>query len=570
MSELRIAFESNQTILNLVKEVKTSLLGQGIKPVYFTGGFNQYVQDIIRLDSDLYGFKPDVVVLYLGVEGFLRGVFEPIPPTALDTRVVVAQEAVDELIGLLDTLSSQLTAGNILLNNLAFPSPPPDGLLDINSRVSLREIAYSVNERLQRYARNAPNVYLYDFEAVVTEYGYRNVVDPRFGYLAKMFLSPLGARETAKQIVFAINAIRGMRKKCLVLDLDNTLWGGIVGEDGMGGIVLSNDGLGKAYYDFQKEILRLKHKGVVLTICSKNNESDAMEVIEKHPHMVLRARDFVVRKINWADKPSNIRQIASELNIGLDSLVFVDDNPLEREMVRQILPEVYVVDLPSDPSYYKLALRKLDAFPFVRLTKEDEGRSEVYLRQQERDRLKSSVRSVEEFYCSLDMQLIIARADASSIPRIAQLTQKTNQFNLTTKRYTEADIKHFITDDQTDVFYVSLADKFGDQGIVGVVIVKYEPERLAIDTFLLSCRVIGLTVETAVLAYLAKLARDRGLSKIRGFYYETRKNAPVRDLYARHRFVQADEKGTEWLTDSLNQFEYPQWISVTVRGNESE
>jgi FkbH-like protein len=279
------------------------------------------------------------------------------------------------------------------------------------------------------------------------------------------------------------------------LDLDNTLWGGIAGEDGISGIVLDLSGPGRSFYDFQRELLHLYEKGIILAINSKNNPEDAMEIIENHPHMLLRKNFFAGMKINWQDKSENMIEIAKELNIGLDSLVFFDDNPLERELVGGMLPQVKIIHVPKDTGRYAESLKKVVDFEVLHLTADDLKRNEMYLANKKRSEEEKSFSSKEDFLAGLKSKLILKEADEFTIPRIAQLISKTNQFNMTTKRHTQEDIKSMSYSKDYMVFCASVTDKFGDNGIVGVCIVKLSGEEAYIDTFLLSCRVLSRNIE---------------------------------------------------------------------------
>jgi FkbH-like protein len=360
-----------------------------------------------------------------------------------------------------------------------------------------------------------------------------------------------------------IHPLIGKVCKVLVVDLDNTLWGGVLGEDGPQGIQLNLEYPGAAYRAFQRVILDLYERGVILAICSKNDTVEALEVLENHPHMLLRPKHFASTRINWDEKTENLRQIATELNVGLDSLAFLDDSPVERAAVRNRLPEIYVVDLPVDAIGYAQALRECPVFERTNLSAEDKERGRYYAEQRQRAELQKSAGSLEEFYYSLEMKAEVSEADASTIPRIAQLTQKTNQFNLTTRKRTEQEVTLLAQDPHTRVFAVRLTDRFGDNGIVGAAISRIRGECCEIDTFLLSCRVIGRTVETAMLACIAEAAHRDGAKELTGWYFPTRKNAPAGDFYARHGFTQIseDQGNSLWRFDlTKGQIEGPSWI----------
>jgi FkbH-like protein len=338
-----------------------------------------------------------------------------------------------------------------------------------------------------------------------------------------------------------------------------------VGEDGRDGIVLDGEYPGAGYLALQRALLALHARGIILAVSSKNDHAEAMGVLEDDPRMLLRPRHFAAVRINWNDKPQSLREIAGELNIGIDSLAFLDDNPVERERVRRELPEVTVIDLPADPMEYAAALRRCAALERVSISAEDRARGRHYAEQRQRAELERSVASVEDYLRSLATALTMGRVAPGSVTRVAQLTQKTNQFNLTTRRYSEAQVAAMAVDPSRRVYEASVADRFGDGGLVGVAITRDEDAVCEIDTLLLSCRVIGRTVESAMLAEIARDAAGRGVGRIRGWFLPTPKNAPARDFYQRHGFSVAAERedGTLWELDITTKLPvHPDWIHV--------
>ena len=312
------------------------------------------------------------------------------------------------------------------------------------------------------------------------------------------------------------------------MDLDNTLWGGIIGEDGFNGIKLSqNDPIGKAFIEFQKYLLSLHERGIILAVNSKNNLEDAIQVIKEHPNMVLREKHFSCLKINWNDKVINLQEIAQELNIGLDSILFMDDDQVNRDYVREALPEVLTIELPNDPSLYALKLTELNDFNVIKITGEDKKRGEMYLQQRRRTEFQKTTINFEEYLKKLNIKIHIKKADEFTIPRISQLILKTNQFNLTTKRYQEEDVIRFSQDEKKIVGCALIEDKFGDYGITGVFIVnKDNPEEWVIDTFLLSCRVIGRGIEEGILDYIINTSKKNNVKRLVGNFIPTKKNKP--------------------------------------------
>jgi len=360
--------------------------------------------------------------------------------------------------------------------------------------------------------------------------------------------------------------LTGRIAKALVVDLDNTLWGGVIGEEGFNGIQLGPEYPGAAYVMLQRAILDLHRRGVILAVCSKNNAAEAMEAIQNHPHMLLRPEHFAAFRINWQDKASNLREIAAELNIGVDSLAFLDDNPSEREWIRTQLPAVSVIDLPDDVLGYAAALRECPIFERVTLLEEDRERGRHYTEQRLRGELQQSANSLEEFYTALRMVVRIGPATDVDCARVAQLTQKTNQFNLTTRRYSEPQIRAMMEDPAWRLYALRASDRFGDSGLVGVALVRRNAVDWEIDTLLVSCRVIGRTIETALLAFLCDAARRDGAARVCGWYFPTKKNAPAKDFYSSHGFTGAAEAdaGSFWELDLLGgkRVATPAWIQV--------
>jgi FkbH-like protein len=361
--------------------------------------------------------------------------------------------------------------------------------------------------------------------------------------------------------------LKSRTKKCIVLDLDNTLWGGIIGEDGIEGIKLGNTAPGIEYLDFQRSLLGLYNRGIILAICSKNNYDDAIKVFQEHPFQILKEEHFAAMRINWQNKATNIAELAKEINIGLDSIVFFDDNPVERSIVSQAHPEVLVVDMPKNPRLYRETLENLEVFDVLSLTKEDMARGEMYAGKRKRAELETSMESIEDFLRTLEMKVRIKPVDDFDTPRVVQLIGKTNQFNLTTRRYTDAEVQKFREGDSSIVYSMAVTDKFGDEGVVGVVIVKQKNEDWWIDTFLMSCRVIGRSVETAMLAKIVKDARAQGASRIIGEYIPTKKNPPAAKVYEDHGFgmsTETDEGGTRWtLNLETDTVDVPEWIELS-------
>ena len=377
------------------------------------------------------------------------------------------------------------------------------------------------------------NVKLLDIREFTRQYPVNEVFDWKFWFISQMGMNPRLSKPFSDWFARKLDEIALKRKKCLVLDLDNTLWGGVLGEDGIEGIKLGGDYPGKAFHYWQEALLELSKSGVILTVCSKNNEADVLEAWEKNPFMVLKKENFATWRINWTDKATNIKELADELNIGLDSLVFIDDNPTERELIKQVLPVVEVPDFPKQPYellvFFKEIVEKY--FRVYSITSEDKKKTEQYKANAQRAQAQRSFVDFDSYLESLDIQITIEAANEFNIPRIAQMTQKTNQFNLTTKRYTDVDIRKFLQEGWK-IWCLSVADKFGDNGITGCIMVNGD----TIDTFLLSCRILGKGIEIAFIKKILSILRESGAGSVKADYLPTAKNVQVKDFYDRCGF----------------------------------
>lgn len=342
-----------------------------------------------------------------------------------------------------------------------------------------------------------------------------------------------------------LGAIRGTSRKCLVLDLDNTLWGGVIGDDGLQGIVIGQgDGAGEAFLEVQRTALELRQRGIVLAVCSKNDEAVARQPFRDHPDMLLRKDHIAVFVANWRDKASNLEAIARQLNLGLDALVLLDDNPAERKQVRDALPSVAVPELPADPSLYSRVLLNAGYFETISFSEEDRQRSDQYQANAQRAGLSSGSRDMADFLASLDMTLEVGPFTALSLPRVTQLINKTNQFNLTTRRYTQAEVRDMMESTGVMTLQARLTDRFGDNGIISLVIARVEGSSCEIDTWLMSCRVLGRRVEEALMAEIVRRARDRSVTRIVGRYIPTSQNGMVAEHFAKLGFSLVDNQGT--------------------------
>lgn len=391
------------------------------------------------------------------------------------------------------------------------------------------------NQKLYRFSQN--NIKIIQIEDFFHRFSEKQLIDWKYYYLSQMPVSPKLIPEFSQWFRRQLEVIELRRKKCIVVDLDNTLWGGVVGEDGIDGIKMSGDYPGSAFQFFQEYLLELAQGGIILTVCSKNNESDALTVLEQHPDMLLRKEQFVTYRINWNNKVDNIKDIVAELNIGLDSVVFIDDNPTERELVKQMLPEVSVPDFPAHPYLYPVFAEQLtdNYFSAYKLTREDLLKTQQYRKNAERAQHRNQFTDLKSYLRSLEIKLTIEKLNEFNITRFAQMTQKTNQFNLTTHRYSETELQK-MSDTGSFVYGLRVKDKFGDNGLTGFIIIKPDGKTASIDTFLLSCRILGKDIEYAFLAYMLEKMKNIGITHIFAEYDKTSKNMQVENFYEKCGF----------------------------------
>ena len=413
--------------------------------------------------------------------------------------------------------------------------------------------------------RAPPYVVLHDVDALAATSGRRAWGDPRFFFHAKMPCAPEYLVDYAFSVASLVAAQLGLAKKCLVLDLDNTCWGGVIGDDGLGGIRLGQgDAEGEAFLAFQRYAKALKERGVLLAVCSKNEEHIAKEVFEKHPEMVLRLDDISCFMANWIDKAANLREIARQLNIGVNSLVLVDDNPAERALVRQLAPEVAVPEIPEDPAGFIQAIEPYRYFQLTSLGQEDLRRAEYYRANLERQQALSGSENVEDYLKSLRMVARVEPIGEMSLERSVQLINKSNQFNATTRRRAAAEVLAIVGDAAWATWTVSLRDRFGDNGLISVVLARIEQDALVVDTWLMSCRVLKRGGETLVCNHLCEFAATHGLKRVRGEYIPTAKNDLVRELFSSLGFAKVSEEadGHTWWELAIDPAGAPRPVAI--------
>ena len=540
-SAQRIAILSNFTVEPVVNCLTVQAYVNAMSLELYTSPYNEHAREILDESSELYRFGPDVVVLLLTPDALIPGVTgEPWQDSAKRRQLV--QQGLEDFTGLVAGLRARSSA-SILITNFSLQETSPLGILDWQEPFGIRRAVEELNHDLTDWAQTQERIYTFDLAGLCAAFGGERAFDPRMKLLADQPFATVFLPRVARELFRHLQATTGPSKKCLVLDLDNTLWGGILGEDGLDKLQLGGDAAGEAYRHFQRAILTLHSNGTLLALCSRNDASEAMSAIKSHPAMILRPEHFAAERINWGDKVSNIESIAEELNIGLDSLVFIDDDPFERQNVRERLPEVLVVDLPNDPVAYRSTLLELTVFDRLTVTNEDRARGRMYQEQREFEHLRAAATSLDEYLNSLEMEITAVPSEGPARTRLYQMVHKTNQFNLTTRRYTEAEFDQLAESENSRVFGISIRDRLGDSGIVALVVLKLHPQFTEIETFLMSCRVLGRNVETGILEYAVNLSLAAGARSIRGCYVPTAKNGMVSDLYKRHGFTFIGHEG---------------------------
>ena len=556
----RLAILRSFTVEPMVALLRAMAFTAGIDLEIRLSEFNAYAQEMLDPAGPLYAFRPDAVILAVQTRDAVPSLWR-----GADDAVAAVDRAVADFHAWIQAFRAH-TAASLIVHTLEQPAVPAQGIMDAQGSGQAAAIR-RINDDLREIAAAHHGVYLLDYDALVARHGRQSWHDERKWLAVRLPVAARHLAALAREWMRFLHPLTGKLAKVLAVDLDNTLWGGIIGEDGMAGIQLGPEYPGAAYQELQRAMLDLYHRGILLAVCSKNNPDDALEALAGHPGMILKPEQFASVRINWAEKAQNLHEIAAELNVGIDAVAFLDDNPVECRHVRGELPEVTVIELPKDLMEYARTLRDCPVLERLALSEEDRRRGLYYAAERQRTELQRTLASPEDFYRSLEQEAEIEPVNSMTLARVAQLTQKTNQFNLTTRRYTEQQISELAARPGWEVWSIRVRDRYADNGLVGVAITRLEGEVCEIDTFLLSCRVIGRTVETALLAHLAADARRRGATRLQGWFLTTKKNAPARDFYAAHGFqpVKNEAAGSLWernLTADLPAC--PEWVKVAV------
>ena len=559
---LRVAVLRSYTVEPIEPILRVHLLLEGFQPDLWFGGYDQYTQEILDEQSALYAFQPDLVLVLTRLDEVLPDFVDDFSSRSHAEWAERVEARARELASLVNHIV-KARPSQVIVQNMALPRHAYFGVFDSQQPDGQCHLVHLFNRTLSAALQESRGAYVWDFDGFVRARGYDNLFDPKMWYVSRNPYRQSAYPAVGQDLMRYVGSALGRVKKCVVVDLDDTLWGGVVGEDGLEGIRLGHSYPGNCYRDFQKELLKLYHRGILLAINSKNNPEEALRVIDEHPDMVLKRGHFAAMQINWRDKASNLREIARELNIGLESMIFLDDNPVECELIRQECPECEVVTLPQSPYLRPAIPATLPGIENIRLTDEDRSKGEMYQIQTARKAQEERYSNLDDFLRSLEIVVRIEPATAFSIPRIAQLTQKTNQMNMTTRRYTEPQIQSFANDPNWSVYAVSSRDRFGDDGIIGVAMVRFPGEDCVIDTLLLSCRVIGRGIEQLIIAFVADAARSRGARRLVGEFFATAKNGPAAGVYAKCGFLPVDEN--QFQADLLEtSFPYPGHLDLSA------
>lgn len=516
----------------------------GLKLDIYHAAYGVTMQEA-QADSQLARFSPDVTVLLLRKEDLHPALQMPTVCLSEEQLALVTDEFQSALMGLL-TRFRETVSGHLLVSLLPELNSPSLGLYDANAQRSETRWWSAVKGALADALRDSLNgVALLDMEQLLVQMGRSRFFDSRLWYSSSFPFSSDGCYSLSGTIADICASLYLTKAKVIALDADNTLWGGVIGEDGMEGIALGQEYPGRAYRDFQKRLLSLQQRGFILVLCSKNNPQDLDEVLNEHPHQLLKHEHFAAQRVNWLPKPDNLRSMAEELNLGLEAFIFVDDSEHECAAVRHSLPQVEVVRVPSRSNEIPGCLDTLARLEITSLTAEDLAKTAMYAREKQRKSqlaaLTADGGSIEDYLRSLDMRMTVGVDASKHLPRLAQLTQKTNQFNLTTQRYSEPEMAVMIADEHTSVFHFSLADTFGESGVVGLAIARLRDAADAeIDTFLMSCRVIGRSAEFAFLSRILEQLRNAGVRKVTARFIPTRKNAPAANFLKEAGFTPLD------------------------------
>lgn len=539
-TDVKIAVLGGSTTYDIVSILELFLLDYGIRPEFYQSEYGMYWHDAMFDNEALDNFKPDVIYIHTSNRNVIH--YPDIQDNA-DSIEELLKSQYEHFEAMWSNLDRKYNCP-IIQNNFEMPIFRILGNKDVSDIHGRINFLNRLNSQLYDYANTHSNFYINDINYLSASYGLEKYSEPTNWYMYKYCLSVEAIPAFSFNLANIVKSLYGKNKKALVLDLDNTLWGGVVGDDGIEGIEIGNETqMGQVYLEFQSYIKAHKNLGIVLCVNSKNEHEAAIAGLE-HPEGALRSKDFICIKANWNSKDKNIREIAQELNIGLDSIVFIDDNPAERDIVMTQVPDVAVPHINKVEDFIRVIDRS-GFFEITSLSADDLMRSEMYERNRQRNDHSNAFENYQDYLISLKMTAVIKEFESLYIQRITQLTNKSNQFNLTTKRYTQSEMEAIAIDSTFIKLYGKLVDKFGDNGIVSVVIGKKEGKVLHIDLWLMSCRVLKRDFEYAMLDRLVEVANRNSVEVIKGYYYQTAKNGMVKDFYAMMGFAKIEQNDND-------------------------
>ena len=534
--KVKVAILSDTAIQFFAKAINAMAKLNNLNIETFEADYDQIDLQILSPDSDLYTFESNIIIIYQSYSKLKKQFYK----TDLSEKECFSKKFLKQIEQRYAAIQNQSTSKVFYLN---FPliNDSVFGQFAGKTNCSLLYQLHTINIGLSELAQKNGNLYVADLQSLTAFRGTSKCYNKQLEMSADMEFDCDFLPILSGNIIDIVLAILGNFKKCVILDLDNTLWGGIIGDDGLNGIQVGELGIGKAFSSFQLWLKQLKERGIILAVCSKNTEAIALEPFQKHPEMILKEEDFAIFVANWNNKADNIRYIQKVLNIGFDSMVFIDDNPFERNLVRENIPEVCVPELPIDPAEYEDYLASLNLFETISFNHKDSNRNQQYREEAQRKTIEIQFTNQDDYLNNLNMKAIVEPFNSYSTPRVAQLTQRSNQFNLRTVRYTEEDIKRIELSDKYVAFTVSLSDKYGEYGLISLIILEDRKESYFINTWIMSCRVLKRGVEDFVLNEMANLTKVRDKKYLIGEYLPTKKNGIVKDLYPSLGFIQVKD-----------------------------
>jgi FkbH-like protein len=533
----RIAVLGDAATQHYCQALAATMKLRGVWPELYEAEFDMIRQEVLDPKSGFNEFQPQFVILFNVVQA-MEARF-----VAASNKARFAEDAIGEMTAIWDAIGAR-HAATIVQHNFVTPLGRPYGNQTIAYVETFAGAVHRINYHLLEHVA-AGRIRLIDTESQAAYYGKRDWFDERLWCQARQALSPALLPRLTKTVSDTVLAELGIGLvKCVVVDLDNTMWGGILGDDGIENIEIGQTEVGLAFLRFQYALLELKERGVLLAVCSKNHQAAVLDVLDNHPDMMLRASDFVIVIANYEDKVSNLMTIRERLNLGFDSFVFLDDSPFERDIIRNALPDIQVPDLAEDPANVVKELACWNLFEGRAATAEDRARLGLYQADASREALKAKFTGLEDYLRDLDMAAEVLPFDGFTLPRVLQLIQRSNQFNLTTIRYSHADLVEITQDQKAEAFCVRLLDRLGDNGVIAALILRRAEANMIIDSWVMSCRVLGRNVEEFIVEEIARRARDAGCTRIIGRYIPTKKNALVADLYPRLGFAASGQADT--------------------------